>query len=319
MTTSNSELIYERILAVMQDIGAIGKNNQNDQQHYSFRGIDDVYNALHPALIKNQVFIVPTVLNLDNSIIETGAGKRAYQTLLTCCFRATTTDGSYVEGHAVGEALDFSDKATNKAMSNAFKYFCFQLFCIPTRDMFIDAERDDIQIGDRMPPTYTAPAPPRQSYDAPPAAPTASPVAATLGDMISGKQLGMIRALAREQGIDVAAECQRLNGCAIDELSKRAASDFIGHLQSLEGRPATPEYTGAPTPPPSTPASSAPPASSGGTAAVAAQKNAITNLAKVKRIDLAAMVNLQTSGRVSSVDELSYDEAGEIIKYLQKQ
>ena len=31
--------------------------------------------------------------------------------------------------------MDSGDKATNKAMSIAFKYACFQVFCIPTEEM----------------------------------------------------------------------------------------------------------------------------------------------------------------------------------------
>ena len=31
--------------------------------------------------------------------------------------------------------MDSGDKATNKAMSAAFKYACFQTFCIPTEEM----------------------------------------------------------------------------------------------------------------------------------------------------------------------------------------
>lgn len=64
---------------------------------------------------------------------------------------------------------------------------------------------------------------------------TGSPVAATLGDMVSGKQLGMIKAIAREAGLDAELECNGKFNCRIDELSKRAASDLIGHLQSLQG------------------------------------------------------------------------------------
>ena len=35
----------------------------------------------------------------------------------------------------IGEGMDPGDKATNKALSIAFKYACFQLFCIPTEEM----------------------------------------------------------------------------------------------------------------------------------------------------------------------------------------
>ena len=59
------------------------------------------------------------------------------------------------------------------------------------------------------------------------------PVARTVGDMITGRQQAMIRALARELAVDADAECSESVGCAVAELSKRAASDFIVHLQDM--------------------------------------------------------------------------------------
>lgn len=42
--------------------------------------------------------------------------------------------------------MDSGDKATNKAMAIAFKYACFQVFCIPTEEMKDpDAECHEIQ------------------------------------------------------------------------------------------------------------------------------------------------------------------------------
>ena len=60
------------------------------------------------------------------------------------------------------------------------------------------------------------------------------PIAKTLGDMITSKQLGMIHAIARDTGINVQQECAQLMHCGIDELSKRAASGLIAHLQDLQ-------------------------------------------------------------------------------------
>ncbi|MGE3467314.1 MAG: Rad52/Rad22 family DNA repair protein [Pyrinomonadaceae bacterium] len=60
------------------------------------------------------------------------------------------------------------------------------------------------------------------------------PVAKSLGDMVTGKQLGMIRAIAREAKLDSEQECSRLFHCEVAELSKRAASDLIEHLQDLQ-------------------------------------------------------------------------------------
>ena len=44
-------------------------------------------------------------------------------------------DGSNVSAVVIGEGMDTGDKATNKAMAIAFKYACFQVFCIPTEEM----------------------------------------------------------------------------------------------------------------------------------------------------------------------------------------
>ncbi len=62
----------------------------------------------------------------------------------------------------------------------------------------------------------------------------ANPVAKSLSDLVTAKQLGMIRAIAREIGIDADEECNSVMQCRTDELSKRAASSFIQHLQDMQ-------------------------------------------------------------------------------------
>lgn len=66
-----------------------------------------------------------------------------------------------------------------------------------------------------------------------PAAQIVDPVARSLGDMVTARQLGMIRAVAREISVDADAECKAFLRCRVDELSKRAASEFIEHLQTI--------------------------------------------------------------------------------------
>jgi Rad52/22 family double-strand break repair protein/SWIM zinc finger len=62
----------------------------------------------------------------------------------------------------------------------------------------------------------------------------ANPVATSLMDLVTAKQLGMIRAISREMGIEPDEECQTVLSCKTDELSKKAASAFIQHLQELQ-------------------------------------------------------------------------------------
>jgi len=42
--------------------------------------------------------------------------------------------------------MDSGDKATNKAMSIAYKYAAFQAFCIPTEETAIDADAEVHQV-----------------------------------------------------------------------------------------------------------------------------------------------------------------------------
>ena len=62
--------IYRAIAGVIEDIGTVGKDKINKQQGFKYRSIDDVYNALHPALAKNKVFIVPEILEHESPETE---------------------------------------------------------------------------------------------------------------------------------------------------------------------------------------------------------------------------------------------------------
>jgi hypothetical protein len=63
------------------------------------------------------------------------------------------------------------------------------------------------------------------------------PIAKTLADMITTKQLGMIRALSREIGVDADDECSNVMNCQVTELSRRAASALIDHLKESNPEP----------------------------------------------------------------------------------
>lgn len=152
--TAGKKNIYESIAAVMKDIGAVGKDSRNAQQGFMFRGIDAVMNALSPALIKNKVFVVPEVLEQTREERKTEKkdqyGNMKTSTLIysICKIKYTfyAEDGSSLSATVIGEGMDSGDKATNKAMSIAFKYACFQVFCIPTEEMVDpDAECHDVQ------------------------------------------------------------------------------------------------------------------------------------------------------------------------------
>lgn len=125
--------IYAALIEANKKVGAISKDSENYQQKFKFRGIDDVYNELHPILAECGIVIIPEVVNYEVSEKQGRNGILLY-TRATIRHHFTASDGSYVTTTVVGEAMDSGDKGMNKAMSIALKYALFQLFTIPTRE-----------------------------------------------------------------------------------------------------------------------------------------------------------------------------------------
>ena len=142
MNGEKAPMIYAAICGVMEDVGAVGKGDYNQSQNFRYRGIDAVMNALNPAMIKHKIFCTPEVLEQSREERTTRGGGALIYSVCRMRYRFFTTDGSYVDAVVVGEGMDSGDKATNKAMSVAFKYACFQTFCIPTESLMDDPDRE---------------------------------------------------------------------------------------------------------------------------------------------------------------------------------
>lgn len=127
--------IYQAIIGVMSDIGVIGKEKENAQQGFKYRGVDDVMNALQPVMVQHGLFVVPEIIDQKREERQTNRGGNLIYSVCTVRYTFYAKDGSSVQCVVVGEGMDSGDKATNKAMSIAFKYACFQVFCIPTEEM----------------------------------------------------------------------------------------------------------------------------------------------------------------------------------------
>lgn len=145
---AETEKIFGAIIGVMEDVGAVGKDQKNTKQNYKYRGIDDVMNALHPALVKNKIFILPNVLDVKREERKGANGNNLIYTIVEVNYSFTSgEDSSSQMVHIFGEAMDSGDKSLNKALSAAYKYACFQLFSIPTEEMK-DSEEDTYMVGD---------------------------------------------------------------------------------------------------------------------------------------------------------------------------
>ncbi|WP_061799470.1 ERF family protein [Serratia ficaria] len=137
--------VYKAIAGVAKDLSEVGiaKGSQNKQQGFAFRGIDAVYNALSPTLVKNGLVILPRIIERTVTERTTQKGGVLFYVVVKAEFDfVATEDGSKHTVVTYGEAMDSGDKATNKAMSIAYKYAAFQAFCIPTEETAIDADAE---------------------------------------------------------------------------------------------------------------------------------------------------------------------------------
>jgi len=137
--------IYKAMSAIMNDMAAIGKNQKNQQQGFNYRGIDQVYNVLHPLLAKHKVFTTPEVLEKSRDERINAKGTVLAFVTLRIKYTFWFEDGTNVSCTVEGEGMDSGDKASNKAMAIAHKYALLQTFCIPTEDM-VDPDAEVHQI-----------------------------------------------------------------------------------------------------------------------------------------------------------------------------
>jgi len=105
-----------------------------------FRGIDAVMNAVGPVLRKHGVFIVPERVEQAHRDVLTSTGKPSRECTLTATYRVYGPQGDSFPMEAPGEAMDFGDKGTPKAMSVAYRTVLLQALTIPTDDPEPDAQ-----------------------------------------------------------------------------------------------------------------------------------------------------------------------------------
>ncbi|HHH1264463.1 TPA: ERF family protein, partial [Yersinia enterocolitica] len=107
--------VYKAIAAVAKDLSEIGiaKDSRNAQQGFQFRGIDAVYNALSPSLVRNGLVILPRITERTVSERVTQKGGVLFYVVVKAEFDfVSVEDGSIHTVVTFGEAMDSGDKAT---------------------------------------------------------------------------------------------------------------------------------------------------------------------------------------------------------------
>lgn len=226
MQETETKKIYKAINNVMEEIGAIGKNQRNQTQGFMFRGIDAVYNAMNPALIKHGVFIVPEILEQTREERTTKSGTHMIYSVCRIRFRFYAEDGSYIEATVIGEGMDTGDKATNKAMSIAFKYACFEVFCIPTEEM-VDPDRESYETAPRGKTGGTKKEGTRTAEEA-----------AIAGTRIKEPKLTVIKKEMQRTGVSLEALMKQYKIKALEEMTEEMFADAVKKFEHTKTKEA---------------------------------------------------------------------------------
>lgn len=150
--------IYGLLIEAKKLVGGVPKSGQfgdpnKDTVAYNFRGVDQVVNAVAPVFADLGILgPSPEVVWSEHSVLEhQKSGNRgdyiqyAYRHLVRVRYSfIAASDGSCHSCVTEGEAIDYSDKGTAKAMSVALRVAILQALTLPTTDADPDAERPEI-------------------------------------------------------------------------------------------------------------------------------------------------------------------------------
>lgn len=212
-------MVYAAMIAAMAAIGkqGVGKAGTNLEHNYKFRSIDDVYNVANTALAAAHLMILPSTITRELVEHRSAAGKAMWRVTLKQMFTfVCALDGSSHEvGPFFGEAFDSSDKATNKALTQAYKYMLIEVFCIPLVGIDdADENTPEVEHGTGEPEKETKRE--REVVDQ--------------GETIDKNTAVMLRNRLKHAGIPERLFCEKANTDSIEQLSKAMLEPATGWI-----------------------------------------------------------------------------------------
>jgi hypothetical protein len=94
--------IQDCMSRVMGDVREVAKNDLNTQQHFTFRGVDAVVNAVAPALRRHNVLVLPNVESKEYVAFESSKGTAMMCCRVTVRFRFVGPGGDFLEATVAG-------------------------------------------------------------------------------------------------------------------------------------------------------------------------------------------------------------------------
>lgn len=145
-TKEDYAALYRKMQATMRDIGGVGKEGYNKFQDYKYQRSEDIVNAVRNALLANDLMFAAGIraVELAEIVLTETSGtttKEKLQTRALVHMDMTLLDivtGATITFPFSNAALDSSDKAVNKAITAAKKFWLLTTFLISTDDDDLD-------------------------------------------------------------------------------------------------------------------------------------------------------------------------------------
>jgi hypothetical protein len=198
MAETKPKNIHQRIAAITGEVGGVKKTGKNAEQKYDFIEYDAVTAALRVLMEKHGITILQDTKEdgRHDTQITSKYGAKGVHVLIDYIFTVTNVDdpSDNLKFNWQGEAIDYGDKATNKAATAAEKYFLLKFFKIGSKD---DPDKDSPDLG-----KATVSTPAKQAQETKPSTSADDEGDVNAPDSCSTSQRSTIFGLLNKDGID---------------------------------------------------------------------------------------------------------------------
>lgn len=147
MADNEKRSLAAKLTKIGKEIGAIKKDGRNTQQNYDYIEYSVVAGRIRELFDEYGVIIIPEVTDYEREEVENKYGSKGYHYTLTMRFTLINADDKDDVRIAnwLSEAIDYGDKAVNKAETAGVKYFLMRLFNISEKgEKEADAESPSV-------------------------------------------------------------------------------------------------------------------------------------------------------------------------------
>lgn len=133
MNSNNTQAIYAQMQIILTALQPVAKTEQNQQTRSTYRGYEQLQNALSPILRDAGIFLQTEILEREQEEVpRPNKSSGRYCRIRIRLTFISLQDGSSISTESVAGASDYGDFAETQALTYATKNALQHALCIPT-------------------------------------------------------------------------------------------------------------------------------------------------------------------------------------------